>query len=87
MSAKSLLEGIDEYRRYLLGEIPLCAREGMGAISDCPMTYFQAKLAPDDAIIKSLENTLAHPERLEMSLVRFREEVLLARRKRLAQAV
>jgi hypothetical protein len=85
MDAKSLLKGIDEYRRYLLGEIPLHVGGVDKAIADWPLTYFQTKLSLDDAIIRSLEDTLAHPELLEAAMVNFREEALRARRRRLAQ--
>jgi hypothetical protein len=85
MDAKSLLKGIDEYRRYLLGEIPLHVGDVDKAIADWPLTYFQAKLSPDDVIIKSLEETLAHPERLASAMFSFREEALRARSQRLAQ--
>ncbi len=85
MDAKSLQKSIDEYRRYLLGEMPLHVGGIDKAIADWPLSYSRTKLSPDDAIIKSLEDTLAHPERLEAAMVSFREEALRARRERLAQ--
>ena len=82
MDTKAILRGIEEVRRYLLGEVPMLVGGVDDEIADLKPTYFTGKMPPEAEIWKLLEYVQANPERFEMELEQHYQELARAHRER-----
>ena len=83
MDTKSVLRGIEEVRRYLLGEIPMLVGGGDDDIRDLKPTYFTGTMPPEAEIWKLFEEVAADPERVEKALEAHYQEAVRAHRARM----
>jgi hypothetical protein len=83
MDTKAVLAGIEEVRRYLLGEVPMLVGGVNDDIVDLVPTYFTGNPNPQAEIWQLFEYIKSNPERFEAALEAHYQEVLRARRARL----
>ncbi len=86
MNAKAILEGIEELRKYLLGEAPMLTGGLDEDIAHAVPTYFTGTLDRNTEIWKLVEEVQTNPERFAADLETQYRELLRARRERRQQA-
>ncbi len=85
MDTKGILEGIEEFRRYLLGEAPMLVGGVHDDIANLVPTYFQGPPNPDAEIWKFFDYVKENPKRFEAELRRHHEEIVRAHWARLGR--
>ncbi|NVM79615.1 hypothetical protein FHW83_005456 [Duganella sp. SG902] len=80
MDTKAILRGIEEFRKYLLGEAPMLVGGAHDDIADLVPTYFKGKLPPDAEIWQLFEYVKENPALFEAELEERHREILRAHR-------
>jgi hypothetical protein len=78
MDTKSILQGLEEFRKYLSGEAPMLVGGVNDDISDLVPTYFTGTPDPNAEIWKLFEYVKANPDRFADDLEKLHQELLLA---------
>ncbi|MTV38388.1 hypothetical protein [Duganella radicis] len=78
MNTKAILEGIEEFRRYLSGEAPMLVGGVDDDIADLVPTYFKGTPNPNAEIWKFFEYVQENPKRFEAELREHHAEMVRA---------
>lgn len=83
MDAKSIMQGLEEFRKYLLGEAPMLAGGVNDDVKDLVPSYFSGKLDSSAEIWNLFDYVRANPDRFEADVEEHTRKLLQERWERL----